>query len=61
MSQAEPFIYLNGRIVRRGEACVSAFDRGLLYGDGIFETMRAYEGVIFRLNDHLHRLHASAG
>jgi len=60
MSQAEPFIYLNGRIVRRGEACVSAFDRGLLYGDGIFETMRAYEGVIFRLNDHLRRLNNSA-
>jgi len=60
MTHAEPFVYLNGRIVPRGEALVDAFDRGLLYGDGLFETMRAYEGVIFRLDYHVRRLQDSA-
>jgi len=59
MSHPESFIWLNGRIIPRGDARVSAFDRGLLYGDGLFETMRAYDGVIFRLSDHLRRLSSS--
>ena len=61
MAHAELFVYVNGRILPRGEALVSAFDRGLLYGDGIFETMRAYQGVIFRLDYHVRRLRESAG
>jgi branched-chain amino acid aminotransferase len=53
-------VYLNGRIVEPSEARVSAFDRGFLYGDALFETMRAYGGRIFRLQQHLDRLNTSA-
>jgi branched-chain amino acid aminotransferase len=49
-------IYLNGTFVGEKEAKVSVFDHGYLYGDGIFETLRAYGGSIFRLPDHLDRL-----
>lgn len=54
------YVFLNGRFVRSERAKVSVFDRGLLYGDGLFETMRAYQGVPFALEDHLHRLRRSA-
>lgn len=54
------FFYLNGRLVPEEEACISVLDRGLLYGDGIFETMRAYSGEVFRLRQHLQRLRRSA-
>ena len=53
-------VYLNGQFVPEAEACVSVFDRGFLYGDGVFETMRAYNGRIFRLTDHVQRLLRSA-
>ena len=53
-------VYLNGRFIAAGEASVSIRDRGFLYGDGLFETMRAYAGRVFRLDDHLARLEASA-
>jgi branched-chain amino acid aminotransferase len=53
-------IYLNGHFVAREQAQVSVFDHGFLYGDGIYETMRAYEGKIFLLNKHLARLKHSA-
>jgi branched-chain amino acid aminotransferase len=53
-------VYLNGRFVPEGEACVSVFDRGFLYGDGVFETMRSYGGRIFRLDRHMQRLRQSA-
>ena len=53
-------IYLNGQIVPQEEAKVSVFDHGLLYGDGVFEGIRAYNGKIFTLNEHLDRLYASA-
>lgn len=53
-------IYLNGSLVPEEEAKVSIFDRGFLYGDGLFETMRAYAGKVFRLNLHLQRLFHSA-
>ena len=52
-------VYVNGRITRPEEATVSALDRGFLYGDGLFETMRAYGGTVFRLERHLDRLYAS--
>ncbi|MBI4007900.1 MAG: branched-chain amino acid aminotransferase, partial [Planctomycetes bacterium] len=42
------FIYLNGKTVPEKEACISIRDRGFLYGDGIFETIRAYNGYTFR-------------
>jgi branched-chain amino acid aminotransferase group I len=53
-------IYLNGKLVPRFEAKLSPFDHGFLYGYGLFETMRAYDGRIFRLDSHVTRLRCSA-
>ena len=53
-------VYLNGRFVPKEKAVVSAFDHGFLYGDGIYETMRAYRGTIFHIKQHLSRLKQSA-
>ncbi len=53
-------VFLNDGLVDVGEACVSASDSGFLYGMGLFETMRSYEGVVFRLGDHVERLFCSA-
>ncbi|HKB07431.1 MAG TPA: aminotransferase class IV [Candidatus Polarisedimenticolia bacterium] len=53
-------IHLNGRLVEEDEARVSVFDRGFLYGDGVFESMRAVAGVVFRQDRHLERLMRSA-
>jgi branched-chain amino acid aminotransferase len=47
---------MNGGFVDIDKARISVFDRGFLYGDGVFETMRSYAGVIFRLEAHLKRL-----
>lgn len=54
-------LYLNGSFVDEKDAKVSVFDSGFLYGDGLFETMRAYNGAIFALDRHLERLAYSAG
>jgi D-amino acid aminotransferase len=54
------YVFLNGRIALAARASVSVFDRGLLYGDGLFETMRAYRGHVFALAEHLERLEKSA-
>jgi branched-chain amino acid aminotransferase len=53
-------IYLNGEYVPAEEARVSVFDRGFLYGDGIYETLRVYGGRVFKLEEHLVRLERSA-
>ncbi|MDD1701584.1 MAG: branched-chain-amino-acid transaminase [Methanoregula sp.] len=53
-------IYIDGKYVPESEAKVSVFDHGLLYGDGVFEGIRAYNGRIFRLKEHLDRLYDSA-
>ncbi|MFH1368279.1 MAG: branched-chain-amino-acid transaminase [Elusimicrobiota bacterium] len=53
-------IYLDGKLVEKDEAKISVFDHGLLYGDGIFEGIRAYNGRVFRLREHLDRLYNSA-
>jgi len=53
-------IYLNGKLVERQDAQISVFDHGLLYGDGVFEGIRSYNKLIFRLNEHLDRLYESA-
>jgi branched-chain amino acid aminotransferase len=53
-------INLNGKLVPKAEAAVSVFDHGLLYGDGVFEGIRAYHGRVFRLREHLERLQDSA-
>lgn len=54
------FIFLNKKIVPAPDAVVSVYDHGFLYGDGIYETMRAYNGVVFMLEKHLDRLSRSA-
>lgn len=54
------YVYLNGKIVPSKEAVVSVFDHGFLYGDGVYETMRVYDGVIFMLDEHIRRLYRSA-
>ncbi|MBI5189008.1 MAG: branched-chain-amino-acid transaminase [Nitrospirae bacterium] len=54
------YVYLNDRLVPVSDAKVSVFDHGFLYGDGVFETMRVYDGVVFMLNEHLYRLYRSA-
>ena len=56
----EPQVYVDGRFVDRSKAVVSVFDHGLLYGDGIFEGIRAYGGSVFRLDEHINRLYDSA-
>lgn len=56
----EPLIYMDGRFVEESKAVVSVFDHGLLYGDGVFEGIRAYNGSVFRLVDHINRLYDSA-
>jgi len=54
------FVYLNGKIVPAKEAVVSVFDHGFLYGDGVYETMKVYDGVVFMIDEHLQRLYRSA-
>ena len=53
-------VYVDGKWLKKEEAMVSVFDHGLLYGDGVFEGIRAYGGRIFRLEEHLERLYDSA-
>lgn len=53
-------VHLNGRLVPKEQALVSVFDHGFLYGDGIYETLRAYGGAFFLLDRHLERLRHSA-
>jgi branched-chain amino acid aminotransferase len=53
-------IYLNNKLVPRNRALISVFDHGFLYGDGIYETLRAYEGVVFMFDQHMERLYRSA-
>ena len=53
-------VYLDGKFVNEGEAALSAFDAGVQHAVGLFETMRAYNGRIFRLDEHINRLIRSA-
>ena len=53
-------IWLDGKLVDEAEAKVSVFDHGLLYGDGVFEGIRFYNGRVFRLEEHIRRLFDSA-
>ena len=53
-------IYLDGKYVPEEQAVISVFDHGLLYGDGVFEGIRAYNNRVFKLSDHLERLYESA-
>jgi branched-chain amino acid aminotransferase len=53
-------IYIDGKYHDEGSAKISVFDHGLLYGDGVFEGIRAYNGRVFKLKEHIDRLYASA-
>ncbi|MBT8044062.1 MAG: aminotransferase class IV, partial [Verrucomicrobiae bacterium] len=53
-------IWLDGQLLDESEAKISVFDHGLLYGDGIFEGIRFYNGRVFRLEEHVERLFMSA-
>jgi len=57
---SEQWIYLNGEFVTKENAKISVYDHGFLYGDGIFEGIRIYDGNIFRCKEHLDRLYDSA-
>lgn len=56
----EVCVYLDGRFLERSKAMVSVYDQGLLFGDGIFEGIRAYNGRIFKLEEHIDRLFQGA-
>ena len=53
-------IYLNGKLVEKQDAKISVFDHGLLYGDGVFEGIRSYSCLVFKLREHIDRLYCSA-
>jgi len=57
---AEQLIYIDGEFLPKSEAKISVFDHGFLYGDGVFEGIRAYHGRVFRLEPHIERLYESA-
>jgi branched-chain amino acid aminotransferase len=56
----EPKVYINGKLYPKEEAKVSVFDHGLLYGDGVFEGIRCYNGTVFKFSEHIDRLYDSA-
>jgi branched-chain amino acid aminotransferase len=53
-------VYIGGKLYDKADAKISVYDHGLLYGDGVFEGIRAYSGRVFRLAEHVDRLYASA-
>lgn len=53
-------VYINGKLVDKDQAKISVFDHGLLYGDGVFEGIRAYDCLVFKLKEHIDRLFESA-
>lgn len=58
--EQQQWIFMSGSFVTKDEAVVSVFDHGFLYGDGVFEGVRAYSGNVFKLKEHLDRLYNSA-
>jgi branched-chain amino acid aminotransferase len=58
--ERELLIYIDGVYYPKSQAKISVYDHGLLYGDGVFEGIRAYNGVVFKLNEHIERLYHSA-
>jgi len=60
MSKKELLIYIDGEYYPKSEAKISVYDHGLLYGDGVFEGIRSYGGIVFQLKEHMDRLYNSA-
>lgn len=58
--QRDGYIYIDGEYYLKKDAKISVFDHGLLYGDGVFEGIRVYDGYVFKLDDHITRLYESA-
>ena len=56
----ELLIYIDGKFYPKSEAKISVYDHGLLYGDGVFEGIRAYNGIVFKLKEHVDRLFQSS-
>jgi branched-chain amino acid aminotransferase len=54
------YAYVNDRYMLKDEASISIYDHGFLYGDGVYEAIRAYDGMVFKLQEHLDRLFESA-
>jgi branched-subunit amino acid aminotransferase/4-amino-4-deoxychorismate lyase len=59
-SSTEPVLYVNGSFRPRSEAKISVFDHVILYGDGVYDTMCAYNRRVFKLDEHVDRLYESA-
>ncbi|MFQ9695738.1 MAG: branched-chain-amino-acid transaminase [Zhenhengia sp.] len=57
---SQRIIYLDGNYVREEEAKISVFDHGVLYGDGVFEGIRVYNGRVFKCEEHINRLYNAA-
>jgi branched-chain amino acid aminotransferase len=60
MPQREFLIFIDGKFYPKSEARISVYDHGFLYGDGVFEGIRAYNGSVFKLKEHIDRLYSSA-
>jgi branched-chain amino acid aminotransferase len=60
MAVKELLVYIDGAFYPKSEAKISVYDHGLLYGDGVFEGIRAYSGYVFKLKEHIDRLFRSA-
>jgi len=56
----ELLVYIDGQFYPKSEAKISVYDHGLLYGDGVFEGIRAYNEIVFKLKEHVDRLYRSA-
>ena len=56
MAGKEPLVYIDGEYQPKGNAKISVYDHGLLYGDGVFEGIRAYNGIVFHLREHIERI-----
>ena len=60
MTERECLVYINGEFLPKSQAKISVFDHGFLYGDGVFEGIRSYDGRVFKLDEHIKRLYESA-
>ncbi|MGC9094967.1 MAG: branched-chain-amino-acid transaminase [Candidatus Bathyarchaeia archaeon] len=58
--EKELLVYIDGEYYPKSKAKISVYDHGLLYGDGVFEGIRAYNGIVFKLKEHIDRLYRSA-
>jgi len=60
LPEKDLLIYIDGKYYPKDKAKISVFDHGFLYGDGVFEGIRSYGGIVFKLKEHIDRLYSSA-